>query len=106
MRYISVKLTPDANKFLHLFLSVKVVCLYVGCDFRLPLVADAQQLLFVVQQLFVRLGGVLEIGALRKKYAFLKVCSDDATLPLGTRDSVPRSKVASSGQTFSLKGRG
>lgn len=40
-----------------------MVSLKIGGDFRLPLVAVVQQLLLVVEQLLVRLGGVLEIRA-------------------------------------------
>lgn len=45
-------------------LSVQVVGLDVGGDLGLPLVSVVQQLLLVVQQLFVRLCRVLEVGTL------------------------------------------
>lgn len=44
--------------------AVQVVRLDVGGNLGLPLVPVAEQLLLVVQQLLVRLGGELEVGAL------------------------------------------
>lgn len=45
-------------------LAVQVVGLEVGRQLRLPLVAVVEQLLLVVEQLLVRLGRELEVGAL------------------------------------------
>lgn len=48
-------------------LSIQVVCLYVGCYLSLPSVSIVKQLLFVVQQLLVGLGGVLKVWTLREE---------------------------------------
>jgi len=45
-------------------LSVEVISLYVGGYLGLPLVSVVEQLLLVVEQLFVRLCGKLKVGAL------------------------------------------
>jgi len=41
-----------------------MIGLQVGSNFRLPLVAVAEQLLLVVKQLLVRLRGEFEVGSL------------------------------------------
>lgn len=45
-------------------LSIEVIGLYVGCDLRLPLVSVVEELLLVVEQLFVGLSGKLKVGTL------------------------------------------
>lgn len=47
-------------------LSVKVISLNVGSDLCLPLVSIVQQLLLVVQELFVRLSRKLKVGTLKQ----------------------------------------
>lgn len=39
--------------------------MYVGCDLRLPLVSVVEELLLVVEQLFVALSGKLKVGTLK-----------------------------------------
>lgn len=46
-------------------LSIEVIGLYVGRDLGLPLVSVVEELLLVVEQLFVALGGKLKVGTLR-----------------------------------------
>lgn len=47
-------------------LSIKVVCLYVGCYLSLPSISIVEQLLFVVKQFLVGLSGELKVWTLRK----------------------------------------
>lgn len=47
-------------------LSVKVIGLYVGGYLCLPLVSIVEELLLVVEQLFMGLSGKLKVGALQK----------------------------------------
>lgn len=46
-------------------LSIEVIGLYVGCDLCLPLVSVVEELLLVVEQLFVALSGKLKVGTLK-----------------------------------------
>lgn len=45
--------------------SVEVISLYVGSDLRLPLVSIVEELLLVVEQFFMGLGGKLKVRTLR-----------------------------------------
>lgn len=47
-------------------LSIEVIGLYVGGDLSLPFISVVQQLLFVVEQLFVGFSGKLKVRTLRK----------------------------------------
>lgn len=46
-------------------LSVEVISLYVGSNLRLPLVSIVEELLLVVEQFFMGLGGKLKVRTLR-----------------------------------------
>lgn len=54
-------------RYTKISLSIQVVCLYVGCYLSLPLIPVVEQLLFVVQQLLVRLSGEFKVWTLRNR---------------------------------------
>ena len=72
------------------FLSVEVISFNVGCDLSLPLIAIVQQLLLVVEQLLVGLGGELKVGPLHDGVDGASLLAEAAVDALGHVNVVSR----------------
>ena len=70
-------------------LSVEVVSLDVGGDLRLPFVPVVEELLLVVEELLVGLGGELEVGPLDDGVDGARLLAEPAVDALGHVDVVP-----------------
>merc|ERR1719391_1153724 len=86
--------------------SVEVVRLDVGGDLRLPLVAVVEQLLLVVEQLFVGLGAELKVGALHNGVHGTCLLAKSAVDALGHVDVVSGSSSGPVSALLCLNGDG
>lgn len=87
-------------------LSIQVVGLDVRRDLRLPLVSVIEELLFVVEQLFVRFGRELKVGALYDGVYRTRLLAESTVNTFGHVNVVASGSPAAVGSSLRFNGDG